>query len=83
MILFEGGHQLGDAADVSDLDDGAANHHGPAQTGRGHHGGEDHQGHHHLQKFQTHNGRVCLSKGCGNGHHPRRLELKIENRLLK
>ena len=51
VILFKGCHKPGDAADLSDLDDGAAHHHGPAQAGRGHHGGEDHQSHHHLQKF--------------------------------
>ena len=74
MIKFKGCHQLGDAADLPNLDDGATHYYGPAETGRGHHGGENHQGYHHLQKLPTHNARVCLPKGCGNGHHPRRLE---------
>ena len=42
LILFEGCHELGDAADLPNLDDGATHHHGPAETGRGYHGGEDH-----------------------------------------
>ena len=72
MISSEGCHQLGDAADLPDLDDGAPHHHGPAQTGRGHHGGENYKSHHNLQKLSTHNARVCLPEGRGNGHHPRR-----------
>ena len=72
MILSEGCHQLSDSADLSDLDDGATHHDGPAEAGRGHHGREDHQGDHHLQELPPHNARVRLPQGRGHGHNPRR-----------
>ena len=65
---FLGGNEPGDPSDLPNLHDGKAHHHGPAEAGRGEHGGEDHQSHHLLQKLSAQHAGVRVPQGCGHGH---------------
>ena len=62
---------------MSDLDDGETYHHGPAEAGRGHHGGKNYQSYHNFQKLSPYNARICVFEGGSYGHHSRRYNWKL------
>ena len=66
-----GGDQPCDPADLPDLHDGPAHHHGPTQAGRRQHGREGDQGHHLTPQLSADNPGVRVPQGRRYAHSRR------------
>ena len=66
-MSFAGGDQPGNVTDLPDEDDGEADLDGPAAPGRGHDGGEDHEGDRRLPTVAAQDGGVRLPQGHLHG----------------